>query len=163
MTDTYDLSASLTTAIVHYLDRSGRLLDIVFHQPNAMKLLATKLAPDAFDTGFHLAIGMQFAARALCLPVGAPIPEIVEPYSAQSLRSLYQDVQAAVENAPPIDWSKEIAHVAGVASLRQSAGVYLIRFAYPNMLFHLSQAYAGLRLTGLDVGKADFDGLHQYS
>lgn len=136
---------------------------MIVQQSNAVELLATKLAPDAFDTGFHLAVGMQFAARALCLPVGAPVPEIAEPYSAQSLRSLYQNVRAPVQTAPPIDWSKQVAHVAGEASLRQSAGDYVIQFAYPNMLFHLSQAYAGLRLAGLDVGKEDFDGLHQYS
>lgn len=162
MTNTHDLVPFLKNAIVHYLDRSGRLLDIIIRHPKAADLLATKLAPDGFDTGFHLAVGMQFAARAVCFPVGAPVPEIVEPYCTESLKALHQDVLAAVQNAPPIDWSHEITHTAGRASLLQSAADYVIRFAYPNMLFHLSQAYAGLRLAGMDIGKEDFDGLHKY-
>jgi len=36
---------------------------------------------------------------------------------------------------------------------------YIARFAFPNMLFHLSAGYAGLRHGGMQIGKADFDGL----
>lgn len=150
-------------AVEHYLQQCGKLLKLVSQQSNAAELLAVKLAPDAFDTGFHLAVSIQFAARAICLPTGSPVPEIDEPYSLQSLQSLHQDVYQAVASAPLIDWDSKVAHLAGEAHLEQNAADYVMRFAFPNMLFHFAQAYAGLRLLGLNIGKADFDGLHQYS
>jgi hypothetical protein len=32
----------------------------------------------------------------------------------------------------------------------------------PNFLFHASMAFAILRANGIEIGKADFDGLHDY-
>ncbi len=32
----------------------------------------------------------------------------------------------------------------------------------PNFLFHLSMGFAVLRAGGLEIGKGDFDGLHEY-
>ncbi|MET1416140.1 DUF1993 family protein [Roseibium sp. HPY-6] len=153
---------ALVAAVGHYLDQSGKLLKLVSDQPNADELLAIQLAPDAFDTGFHLAVAIQFAARALCLPVGHPVPEIVEPYSLKSLRSLHEDVRTAINQIPPIDWDSNVSHIAGEAELTQRAADYVVCFAFPNMLFHFTQAYAGLRHAGLKIGKADFDGLHKY-
>lgn len=153
---------ALVAAVGRYLDQSGKLLKLVSDQANADELLAIQLAPDAFDTGFHLAVAIQFAARALCLPVGHPVPEIVEPCSLQSLRSLHEDVLSAINRVPPIDWNGNVSHTAGDAHLTQRATDYVACFAFPNMLFHFTQAYAGLRHAGLEIGKADFDGLHVY-
>ncbi len=157
-----ELDKSLLAAIEHYLDQSGKLLNLVTEHPDSEELLAIQIALDAFDTGFHLAVAIQFAARAVCLPAGRPIPEIIEPCTPQSLQSLYEEVRLAVGSAPPIDWNSNVAHIAGNARLEQNAADYVLRFAYPNMLFHFTQAYAGLRHAGLQIGKADFDGLHQY-
>ncbi|WP_299477897.1 DUF1993 family protein [uncultured Roseibium sp.] len=153
---------ALVAAIGHYLEQSGKLLNLVSEQPNSDELLAVQLAPDAFDTGFHLAVAIQFAARALCLPTGDPVPEIVEPCSLQSLRSLHEDVLSAINRVPAIDWDSNVTHTAGEAELTQRATDYVACFAFPNMLFHFTQAYAGLRHAGLKIGKADFDGLHMY-
>jgi hypothetical protein len=35
-------------------------------------------------------------------------------------------------------------------------------FGMPNFLFHTSLAFAILRAQGVEIGKADFDGLHDY-
>lgn len=162
MTGNCQFDDALSPAIEYYLEQTSKLLETVAKQPNSKELLAVQLAPDAFDTGFHLAVAIQFAARTLCLPAGHPVPRIVEPYSLSSLRSLHQDVSEALHSAPSFDWNSEVTHVAGKAKLKQSAADYVIRFAFPNMLFHLSQAYAGLRHAGLNIGKADFDGQHEY-
>lgn len=152
----------LISSIRHYLDQSGKLLEIVTQRPDAADLLAVQLAPDTFDTGFHLAVAIQFAARAVCIPGGATVPEIIEPYSITSLHSLHREVLEALDNAHSIHWTSKVSHVAGNVHMTQTAADYVLRFAFPNMLFHLSQAYAGLRLSGLAIGKADFDGLHEY-
>lgn len=151
------------TAVEHYLGQAAKLLEVVSAEPDAEELLATKLAPDAFDTGFHLAVAIRFAARAICLPAGSPVPDIVEPHSLQTIQSLHREVCQALSAAPDFDWTLTVAHTAGEAELEQSAADYVLRFAFPNMLFHLSQAYAGLRAAGLNTGKADFDGLHDYA
>ena len=79
-----------------------------------------------------------------------------------TLRTLHAQVREAVEAAPAIDWMRTVEHVAGDAELKQPAADYVARFAFPNMLFHFGQAYAGLRHAGLNLGKTDFDGLHRY-
>ncbi|WP_295961007.1 DUF1993 family protein [Rhodoferax sp.] len=39
---------------------------------------------------------------------------------------------------------------------------FLSQYALPNFFFHLTSAYALLRQQGVPLGKADFDGWHQY-
>ncbi len=162
MRDDPSVDSAVIDAIKHYLNQTGQLLDVVLRRPDAKELLAVRLAPDTFDTGFHFAVAIQFAARALCLPLGRPVPEIVEPYNEDSLRSLYKEVTQGIESVTSLDWNEKLLHIAGEAQLDQVTADYVVRFAYPNMLFHFTQAYAGLRHAGLHIGKADFDGFHRY-
>ena len=59
--------------------------------------------------------------------------------------------------------TRQITHVAGDARLEQTGADYLRLFALPNLWFHLSMAFAIARRSGLPVGKADYDGWHQYA
>lgn len=154
--------AALVRSVAHYLDQANHLLVLLENEPEAEALMAIQLAPDSFDTGFHLAVAIQFAARALCLPAGTTVPEIAEPYSLSSLRKLHVAVTASINEVPEPDWTAQVRHLAGMGQLEQSAADYIARFALPNMLFHLTMAYAGLRHGGIKLGKADFDGLHVY-
>lgn len=162
MRDDSSVDSAVIGAIRHYLYQTGQLLNLVLRRPDAKELLAVRLAPDTFDTGFHFAVAIQFAARALCLPSGGPVPEIVEPYNEDSLRSLYKEVTQGIDPVTSLDWNEKLLHIAGEAQLEQVTADYVVRFAYPNMLFHFTQAYAGLRHAGLQIGKADFDGFHRY-
>lgn len=153
---------ALVRSVDHYLGQAGHLLTTLEHETEAGTLMAFSLAPDSFDTGFHLAVAIQFAARALCYPVGAKVPKIEEPYSLGSLRALYEAVNKSINEAPKPDWTTKVRHLAGEARLEQPVSDYIARFALPNMLFHLTMAYAGLRHRGVKLGKADFDGLHEY-
>ena len=51
---------------------------------------------------------------------------------------------------------------AGFADLDLDASDFVLRFGLPNFWFHLTTAYALMRAAGVDVGKADIDGLHDY-
>ena len=153
---------ALVGSVDHYLGQADHLLTVLEHEPEAGALLAIRLAPDSFDTGFHLAVAIQFAARALCLPAGTKVPEIIEPYSLGTLRALHIAVASGINDARQGDWASQVRHVAGEARLEQSTANYIAVFALPNMLFHLTMAYAGLRHGGVTLGKADFDGLHAY-
>ncbi len=58
--------------------------------------------------------------------------------------------------------TRRVQHRAGFAELDQSGREYLTLFGMPNFMFHLSMAFAILRQNGVEIGKADFDALHDY-
>ena len=161
MAPTFD--EAIADAVRHYLARVAALLDWVETAPDPARLLATTLAPDMFDTGTHMAVAIGFAGRALATPAEMGVPDIPEDASVPDLRRYLSEIEALVAGRVVHADGAPIRHIAGEADLMQDPADYLARFAFPNMLFHLSLAYAGLRAAGLAIGKADFDGLHRYA
>ncbi|WP_136659338.1 DUF1993 family protein [Nitratireductor sp. XY-223] len=158
-----DLFADATTdSVKYYLDRIEQLLLRVSDQDRPQQLLDIRLAPDMFDTGLNLAIALQFAARALCPPANMEVPEIPGEFTTKSLLAFKNEVESVIKPISARDLCEPVSHQAGSAQLEQDPAEYLARFAFPNMIFHLSLAYAGLRHGGMNIGKADFDGLHRY-
>ncbi|MEM7491624.1 MAG: DUF1993 family protein [Pseudomonadota bacterium] len=149
-------------AIRHYLARIGHLLDRLDRVPDVPALLDRRLAPDMFDTGFHIAVAIRFAGRALMPPNGLDVPDIPEAASLADLRRYHREIVGLTTPLAVAAEGPAVAHRAGEADLRQEPADYVLRFAYPNMIFHLTIAYAALRAAGLEIGKADFDGLHRY-
>lgn len=145
-----------------YLDRTRHLLQRVATHPDPKAMLSLRLAPDMFDTGFHFAVAIQFAARALCPPAGIEVPEIPEDADVEALLNFSQEIATLIAPIQGAALTKDVHHQAGDAELTQAPAPYVLRFAFPNMIFHLSLAYAGLRQSGMKIGKADFDGLHIY-
>lgn len=148
--------------LAHYLDRCAHLLHRIGQEPVPDALLRTRLAPDGFDTGTHLAIAIQFAARAAAPPAGLKVPEIPDALTVPSLARYHKKVADRLGRIGPEELCYVVTHTAGEAALTQEPEDYVLRFALPNMIFHLSMAYAALRADGLALGKADFDGLHAY-
>ncbi len=155
-------SEPVHNTFLHYLSRCRHLLQIVAAQEDASRLLYLKLTPDTFDTGFHLAVAIQFAARGVCPSAGRPVPEIPDVTSVGALLTFEAETRALLETIPHGDMTCEVRHTAGDTQLTQDAPDYVVRFALPNMIFHMTIAYAALRQHGLPIGKADFDGLHVY-
>ncbi|SHG86978.1 hypothetical protein SAMN05443551_0853 [Marivita hallyeonensis] len=160
MTDA--LAEAVPQSVRTYLDRVQHILDQVALREDGDDLLAIKLAPDMFDTGFNFAIAIQFAARALCPPARMDVPEIPDTFTCATLRVFQRVVADLIAPIRASDLRHEVTHVAGEAKLTQDPASYVMLFALPNMIFHLSLAYAGLRHGGMQIGKADFDGLHVY-
>ncbi|MEL7216678.1 MAG: DUF1993 family protein [Pseudomonadota bacterium] len=150
-------------AVRHYLERAGHLVQVIADAPDPERCLAVQLAPDMFDTGFNLAVGIGFAARALCPPAGLDVPPLPEPVTLSVLHALHREVTAIIGPINAADLTRHVEHVAGEARLSHAPADYITRFALPNMIFHLTLAYAALRQHGLPLGKADFDGLHIYT
>ncbi|MEM7616068.1 MAG: DUF1993 family protein [Pseudomonadota bacterium] len=158
-----DPFAEATVASVrHYLDRVEHVLDRLSGEAEGARFLKIRLAPDMFDTGFNFALAIQFAARALCPPAGLEVPEITEDDSVAGLLRYRAEVADVIAGIRAGDLCQTVSHRAGEADLQQEPAEYVARFALPNMIFHLTLAYAGLRHGGLEIGKADFDGLHVY-
>ena len=149
-------------AVRHYLDRVEHILTRLSDRDDRDALLATRIAPDAFETGFHFAVATQFAARALCPPAGRIAPSVPEECTCENLLAFVEEVRKAISPIRPDELAGRVTHEAGDAELELDAAEHVLCFAFPNMLFHLSLAYAALRQKGMGIGKADFDGLHVY-
>ena len=149
--------ALVRASALHALDRAEVLLAL----GEAAGLMEVRLAPGMFPFGEQIDVAAGFARRAVLPLAGAGVAETPMAGDAAGLRAAIAAARAEVEAAggpvPP-----EVAHRAGFADLRQDSLDYAARFALPNLWFHLSMAYAILRANGVDVGKAEFDGLHEY-
>ena len=75
--DAQAFAAAVPDTVKYYLGRTRRLLDRVGGEPDPARLLAIRLAPDMFDTGFQFAVAIGFAGRALLPPAGRDAAEAV--------------------------------------------------------------------------------------
>jgi hypothetical protein len=173
---TREMSVHLHRASVpvfsRYLDRLLALLDIAEAQGaqrplQTPPLLSARLAPDMLDFHAQVEIAANFSLRT-CFPLaGRPVPDYgTFPRSADGLRErlrrarrLIQDLEPPAFESTP---ARRIRDRAGDAVIELPAEEYLLHFALPNFIFHVSMAYAILRRHGVPVGKQDFDGMHVY-
>ena len=164
MTHRVDASFAQATraSVEHYLDRMEHLLRRVASEPAPDSLLATRVTADMHDTGWQFAVAIRFAGRALCPLAGCEAPDIPERFTCESLIAFIGVMREAVATVPATVPTGVVRHEAGDAVLDLTPAHHALRFGLPNMLFHLTMAYSGLRIGGMTIGKADFDGLHIY-
>lgn len=162
------MAPALYTASVpvflHYLEQARGLVAQCRTQPD---LLEAKLAPDMFSGAQQFASAAGFALRGTFPLIGERTPDF--PEAAMDYDGVLARIDFAHERLVSLDPAtfdgaedRNVRHIAGFAELDQKAGDYLHLFAMPNFLFHLSMGFAVLRQGGLEIGKSDFDGLHDY-
>lgn len=138
-----------------YLGQVARIADVA--GPEALKARVG----DAFPAGQQFATAAGFALRIACPLAGREVPEL-----PRALAPRLAVVQAVLRGMGPSDFDgaedRVIRHRAGFADLEQSGREFLYLFGLPNFFFHVTMGYAALRGAGVPLGKADFDGLHQY-
>ncbi len=148
----------------HYLERARELLSRIGGDD---AILLARLAPDMLTCGEQFATAAGFSLRSTFPLAGEPIPEFpdlgmdaggLEARIAFANDRLLTLLPGAFEGAE----TRRIKHRAGFAELDQSGQEYFSLFGMPNFMFHLSMAFAILRQNGAEIGKADFDGLHDY-
>lgn len=149
------------------LDRAGHLLDIAEATGAVQGLLAARLAPDMMNAASQIRTVAGFALRATLPLAGRDLPRVRFADDLRGLRAGLAFGRGEIGALTPADFDgamgRTIRHKAGEAELEQCAEDYLHLFALPNLWFHLSMVYAIFRSQGVQVGKADFDGLHRYS
>lgn len=129
--------------------------------------LQARLAEGMFTGGQQMATAAGFALRVAFPLAGRDVPKMAaHGVDHAGLALAFADVTAALTALDPADFvgaeAREIAHRAGFADLRQTGAEFLHLFGMPNFIFHAAMGFAVLRAEGLDIGKADFDGLHDY-
>jgi hypothetical protein len=164
MTMTPPLYTASVPVLRHYLDRQRGLLARV---EGREAMLLARLAPDMFTCGQQMATATGFALRIAFPLAGLAVPRLSDPApDLAGLRLRVDEAEAALAALDPAAFAgaetRRIRHRAGFAELDQDGATYLHQFGMPNFLFHLSMAFAILRAEGLEIGKADFDGQHDY-
>ena len=139
----------------HYLSRISGMVEAV--GPEALN---TQIA-DAFPASQQFSTAAGFALRIACPLAGREVPDL-----PQALGPRLAVARAMLGAMAPTDFdgaeTRVIRHRAGFAELEQTGADFLHLYGLPNFFFHLSMGYAGLRLAGVPLGKADFDGFHSY-
>lgn len=148
----------------HYLDRLGALVE---RAAGREQVLAARLAPDMFSAAQQVATAAGFALRVAYPLAGRDVPgDADHGLDRIGLGRRIVAAKLALDALPPEAFAgaerRRIRHRAGFAELDQSGAEYLHLFGMPNFIFHTTMAFAVLRAQGIEIGKADFDGLHDY-
>lgn len=157
------LLASVRPVYVRYL---GQLSKLIASLPDQGASLEARLTADSFCAGEHFSIAQGFALRSFYPVLGESFPELeAVGFSPADLINRSHEIIKLLEGLPlsaEHHYQSQIEHSAGLAELVQSPNDYVMEFGLPNFFFHWSLGYATLRGQGLNLGKADFDGLHFY-
>jgi hypothetical protein len=162
MNDHPPIYAASVPVFRHYLMRLHGFLD---RAAGREAVLTARLAPDMFTCGQQIATATGFSLRTSFPLAGLPVPVLPDPPPDRAGLSLrIRAAEAALDTLDPAAFAepRRIRHRAGFADLDQSGTDFLHLFGMPNFLFHSSMAFAILRANGIEIGKADFDGLHDY-
>jgi hypothetical protein len=146
-------------------DAAERVLAVVVREGREDALEA-RLAPDMMPAGAQVATALGFTVRIAFPLSGHPVPELPGGASVAALAARLASARGLVDGLDPAAFNgaeaRVIRHRAGFAELEQPGDAFLFRYGIPNMMFHLAMGYAALRAAGVPLGKADFDGLHEY-
>lgn len=164
MADVPPLYTASVPVFLHYLDRQRGLLERVRGRE---EVLGMRLQPDMFTCGQQMATATGFALRATYPLAGREQPKMSDPPpDREGLLARLAEAEEALRALDPAEFAgaevRRVRHRAGFAVLDQDGATFLHVFGMPNFLFHSSIAFAILRANGIEIGKADFDGQHDY-
>ena len=158
---------------IRYLNQLHKLLDKVAplaeQQGLSEKtLLNSSLQKDMLPLGQQINVAASFAMRG-CYPLaGKAVPELF--YGIESLKAIQENLKKTIHALEAFTEEEfqeaavtEVEFRGGEASEMLSAQEYAQIYALPNFFFHWSMAYALLRKHGFEIGKNDFDGLHEFA
>jgi hypothetical protein len=166
---TITLSNALVPMSVQYLTSLSKVLDKAeIHaakrkiDPDA--LLNARLFPDMFPLTSQVQFACDFAKGAAARLAGIEVPSYEDNEKTfAELRARIAKTLAFIQSIDParIDGSEErdISMMFGNTPLKLKGQAYLLSFALPSMIFHVTIGYAILRHNGVEIGKLDFLGM----
>lgn len=130
-------------------------------EPDA--LLTARLYPDMLPFTRQIMVACDFAKGASARLAGVEVPKY------EDTEKTFADLQARIAKTVAFISSLPESGFAGAEerSITTSAGAnartfvgqtYLLQYAIPQFLFHVTTAYAILRHNGVEIGKRDFMG-----
>lgn len=147
---------------LHYLAQLDALLQrIDTFDPT---VLDRRVHPDMAPLLQQARSAIGFALRATCPLAGRDIVSFAG--DTLTLVAVSAELAATVAYVAALpehdDAALQVQTVAGCAELTLPAQDYYLLYAVPNFFFHYAIVYAIARQAGVPIGKADFDGYHQY-
>lgn len=154
---------SPTSVFLHYLG----LLRALLQRAEEAGIAGNRLHPDMAPLVQQAKTAIGFATRTCCPLAGREVVRFNDDDAtiASALRELDATIRylaAIPDDAFANMNARTIDTVAGFAELHLPGSEFYLRYALPNFFFHYSMVYAIARQAGLPVGKADFDGYHEY-
>jgi uncharacterized protein len=162
------MSRASIPMFVQYLTNLSNLLDKAeAHAANRKidpaALLGARLYPDMFPLTGQVQLACDFAKGAAARLAGIPVPSYED--SETSFAELRARIAKTLDfiglvDASLIDGSETrcIRMNSGGRAVALKGEAYLIGYAIPNVIFHVTTAYAILRHNGVEIGKASFLG-----
>lgn len=139
----------------HYLARVAAMAETATDADLAAQL------GDAFPAAQQFATAAGFALRIACPLAGREVPDL-----PRALAPRLAVARAMLGGMRPDEFigaeDRIIQHRAGFAEIEQKGTDFLFLYGLPNFFFHITMGYASLRAAGVVLGKADFDGFHDY-
>lgn len=134
--------------------------------PRLDQALATRPAEGMLPAARQVATAAQFTLRIGFPLAGRRPPELRGGFDAVGLRARISKARSLLAALPPADFAgaegRRLRAQAGLADLELDGETFLFRFGLPNLYFHQAMAHVALKQAGVRLGKADFDGLHDY-
>jgi uncharacterized protein len=128
--------------------------------------LARRPAPDMLPAGQQVATAVQFTLRIAFPLVGQRTPELREKLDPAGLRARIAAARDLLAGLEPAAFdgaeARSVRAQAGFAELDLPGEAFLHEFGLPNLYFHHAMAHVALKQAGVPLGKADFDGKHDY-
>jgi len=127
----------------------------------AADLVDARLAPDMMGLAGQIQRASDTAKGAVARLTGATPPAMPdEETTLEELKARIAKTVAFIETVPEADFEgsegREIKFKAGPYDLEFTGASYLLGFAIPNFFFHITTAYALLRMKGVAIGKMDY-------
>lgn len=161
----YDASVPVFLGV---LDRLGAMLDrgqAALGQ-GLDRALETRPAPGMMSAARQVATAAQFTLRIACPLAGQRVVEPAGGMDGAGLRDRLAATGAVLRGFDPAAFAgaetRLCRTVAGFAEVALPGTDFLHRFGLPNLYFHQAMAHVALKSAGVPLGKADFDGLHDY-
>jgi uncharacterized protein len=134
--------------------------------PGAEAALAQRPAAGMLPAGQQVATAVQFTLRVAFPLAGRRVPEPRDPLDGAGLRARVAATRALLAGLDPAEFDgaewRRVRAQAGFAELDLAGEAFLHAFGLPNLYFHQSMAHVALKQAGVPLGKADFDGQHDY-
>lgn len=162
-----ETSMMLYAAIVPPLKRLTKTVPHLLGCLDSPEPLTARLTPDSFTAGEHFCVALGYVARTVLPLRGDAAPDLPFDSDPGLITALAHDMGYLLDTIMEADLAdsdtRHITHTAGEATLTQSGRDYALLYALPNAHFHLTLAYATLRMAGVQIGKGDLDGFHVYT
>lgn len=122
--------------------------------------------PGMFPAGRQVATCVQFMLRTAFPLAELRVPELRGGFDGPGLLGRIAEARSLLEGLDPAAFAgaedRPTRGQAGFATVDLPGTAFLHEFGLPNIYFHHAMAHVALKQAGAPLGKADFDGKHDY-